>query len=73
MVYVEDAETGEQIFVDTDDPQFRLRLRAAAEERQEAIQDLARRAGTSLFTVGTDEDLVRALARISELRRKARR
>jgi uncharacterized protein (DUF58 family) len=73
MVYVEDAETGEQIFVDTDDPQFRLRLRAAAEERQQAIQDLAQRAGTTLFTVGTDEDLVRALARISELRRKARR
>lgn len=73
MVYVEDAETGEQIFVDTDDPQFRLRLRAAAEERQQATQDLAQRAGTTLFTVGTDEDLVRALARISELRRKARR
>ena len=30
MVYVEDAETGEQIFVDTDDPVFRERLRAAA-------------------------------------------
>ena len=73
MVYVEDAETGEQIFVDTDDPQFRLRLRAAAEERQQAIQDLARRGGTTLFTVGTGEDLVRALARISELRRTARR
>ncbi|HET7276601.1 MAG TPA: DUF58 domain-containing protein [Dermatophilaceae bacterium] len=73
MVYVEDAETGEQIFVDTDDPQFRLRLRAAAEERRQATQVLAQRAGTTLFTVGTDEDLVRALARISELRRKARR
>ncbi len=72
MVYVEDAETGEQIFVDTDDPQFRLRLRAAAEERQRQIGELTQRAGTTLFTVSTDEDLVRALARISELRRKAR-
>jgi hypothetical protein len=30
----------------------------------------ARTAGTDLFTVTTDEDLVRALARISELRRR---
>ena len=29
MIYVEDAETGEVIFVDTDDPGFQLRLRAA--------------------------------------------
>ena len=27
MIYVEDAETGEQIFVDTDDPAFQQRLR----------------------------------------------
>ena len=31
MIYVEDAETGEQIFVDTNDPVFRERLAAAAE------------------------------------------
>ena len=35
-IYVEDAETGEQIFVDTSDPGFRSRLRAAADERQAA-------------------------------------
>ena len=29
MIYVEDAETGEQIFVDTDDAGFQQRLRAA--------------------------------------------
>ena len=70
MVYVEDAETGEQIFVDTDDPAFRARLRAAADQRQAALRDAARSAGTELHTVATDEDLVRALARISELRRR---
>jgi hypothetical protein len=32
-----------------------------------------RSAGTELHTVGTDEDLVRALARISQLRRRIRR
>ena len=73
MVYVEDAETGEQIFVDTSDPAFRARLATVAQERQDDLRAAARRAGTELHTVRTDEDLVRALARISELRRRARR
>jgi uncharacterized protein (DUF58 family) len=73
MIYVEDAETGEQIFVDTDDVAFQRRLRAAADERQAGLQASCRAAGTDLFPVATDEDLVRALARISELRRRRRR
>jgi uncharacterized protein (DUF58 family) len=70
MIYVEDAETGEQIFVDSDDPEFQRRLRAAADERQDALVAAARTAGVELFTVTTAEDLVRALARIAELRRR---
>jgi uncharacterized protein (DUF58 family) len=72
MIYVEDAETGEQIFVDTADAGFQQRLRAAAAERQATLTAAARTAGTDLYTVTTDEDLVRALARISELRRRRR-
>jgi uncharacterized protein (DUF58 family) len=72
MVYVEDAETGEQIFVDTSDPAFRARLQQAADARQDELVALARGAGTDLHRVGTDEDLVRALVRISELRRRRR-
>jgi uncharacterized protein (DUF58 family) len=72
MMYVEDAETGEQIFVDTDDAGFQQRLRAAADERQAALTAGVRAAGTDLFTVTTDEDLVRALVRIAELRRRRR-
>jgi uncharacterized protein (DUF58 family) len=70
MIYVEDAETGEQIFVDSNDPAFQQRLRAAADERQATLSATARTAGVDLFTVSTDEDLVRALARIAELRRR---
>jgi hypothetical protein len=73
MIYVEDAETGEQIFVDTNDARFQQRLRAAADERQVALRAVAHKAGTELFTVTTDEDLVRAMARISDLRRRRRR
>ena len=73
LVYVEDAETGEQIFVDTSDPQFRSRLRAAADDRQAELTALTRRAGVDLYSVSTDEDLVRSLVRVAELRRRRRR
>jgi uncharacterized protein (DUF58 family) len=73
MVYVEDAETGEQIFVDTADPGFQRRLREVVQQRQEELAAAVHSAGTELHTVATDEDLVRALARISELRRRGRR
>jgi uncharacterized protein (DUF58 family) len=73
LIYVEDSETGEQIFVDSSDPAFQRRLRAAAEERQAALTATARSAGVDLFTVSTDEDLVRALARMAELRRRRHR
>jgi uncharacterized protein (DUF58 family) len=72
MIYVEDAETGEQIFVDSGDPGFQRRLRAAADERQAAVIAAARTAGVDLFTVTTDEDLVRALVRVAELRARRR-
>jgi len=71
-IYVEDAETGEQIFVDTDDVGFRQRLEAVARQREEELVAAARTAGTDLYTVATDEDLVRAFARIAELRRRRR-
>ena len=72
-VYVEDAETGEQIFVDTSDLGFRARLAAAAEARQADLEARARKAGVDLYPVRTDDDLVRSLMRISELRRRRRR
>ena len=72
MIYVEDAETGEVIFVDSDDPGFQRRLRAAADERQAALVADLGSAGLDLFPVSTDEDLVRALFRIAQLRRRRR-
>jgi uncharacterized protein (DUF58 family) len=73
MVYVEDAETGEQIFVDTDDPSFQRRLREAAGARQAELVEATRSAGVDLHQVLTDEDLVRALMRISSRRKRRRR
>ena len=65
MIYVEDAETGEQIFVDTDDPAFRRRLRGGRGRAAGRAARPPRRPGSTCSPSRTDEDLVRALARIS--------
>ena len=61
LIIVEDAETGEQLLADTSDPVFRLRLRAAADQREAALQAMLARAGVRAHDVSTDQDLVAAL------------
>ena len=73
LIVVEDAETGEQLYVDTSDPEFRRRFRQVATAREAELQAGVRRAGVALFTVSTDEDLVGALVRIVEMRKRQRR
>ena len=72
MLYVEDAETGEQIFVDSDDDGFRSRLRTVALERRAEVAEACQRAGVDRHVVSTDEDLVRALVRVASRRRRRR-
>ena len=73
LIVVEDAETGEQLYVDTSDPEFRRRFREVAAAREAELQAGVRRAGVALFTVSTEEDLVGALVRIVEMRKRQRR
>jgi uncharacterized protein (DUF58 family) len=70
---MEDAETGEQIYVDTHDRAFRRRFRQAAEERESALEQAFARAGVDALALSTDEDLVRAIVRMATLRRARRR
>ncbi len=73
MLYVEDSETGEQVYVDTGDPVFRHRLQAAVAARETALQESLNRAGVDLYAVSTDDDLVQALVRMASLRKRRRR
>jgi uncharacterized protein (DUF58 family) len=70
LIVVEDAETGEQLMVDSSDPEFRRRLRAAGEERELAVRQAAQRAGVDLHVVSTADDLVGALVRIVSSRKR---
>ena len=70
LIVVEDAETGEQLMVDSSDPEFRRRLRDAGAVRELALRDAATRAGVDLHVISTDDDLVTALVRIVESRKR---
>jgi uncharacterized protein (DUF58 family) len=72
MIVVEDAETGEQVLVDTGDPTFRRRFHAEVDAREAALQGQLRRVGLPLHDVATDDDLTTALVDMVR-RTKARR
>jgi uncharacterized protein (DUF58 family) len=72
LIVVEDAETGEQLLIDTSDPILRRRLRAAGTEREQALQQATARAGVDLYTIATDDDLVLAFVRMAESRKRRR-
>ena len=61
LVVVEDAETGEQLVIDSGDPLLRARLRAGVEERDTRLDAGMRRAGVPMHRIGTDADLATAL------------
>lgn len=69
VITMQDAESGEQLLVDTHDAGFRRRFAAAAERREEALRSALARAGVDVLELATDDDLVSALRRFAELRR----
>jgi uncharacterized protein (DUF58 family) len=64
LIVVEDAETGEQLIVDSSDPLFRVRYRAGVDQRDTALAQTMRRANVPLHRIDTDQDLVQALVRV---------
>jgi uncharacterized protein (DUF58 family) len=71
-VIMQDAETGEQLYVDTHDRTFRRRFAQAAAERERVLADAFKRSGVDAVSLSTDEDLVRAIVRMATLRRQRR-
>jgi uncharacterized protein (DUF58 family) len=70
---MDDAETGEQLYVDTHDRKFRRRFEEAARLRGMALKDAFARSGVEAVSLSTDDDLVRAIVRMAALRRGRRR
>ncbi len=72
-VLMDDAETGEQLYVDTADAGFRKRFKEAADQREAEVATAFRRSGVDAVTLSTDDDLVRAIVRMAMERRTRRR
>ena len=69
MLVMQDAETGEQLFVDTHERGFRRRFASVAERRERELRSALSRAGVDCLELATDGDLVDAILRFAELRK----
>jgi uncharacterized protein (DUF58 family) len=73
LVTMKDAETGEQIVVDTHNRRFRERFTAAADRRETTLREALARAGVDTLELGTDDDLVDAVLRFADLKKQRSR
>jgi uncharacterized protein (DUF58 family) len=72
FVLVEDAETGEQLLIDSGDPLLRARIGTLAGERDARLAAGMRRAGVPVHRVGTEADLASTLIEVVASTRRRR-
>jgi uncharacterized protein (DUF58 family) len=70
LVVMEDAETGEQLFVDTHDGNFRRRFAEAAQKREAGLRTALAEAGVDCLELATDDRLDEALLSFTRLRKR---
>ena len=73
LLTLRDAETGEQLLVDTHDRVFRQRFARAAAAREAALRESFAAAGADALELTTTCDLPDAVARFADLRRRRAR
>ena len=71
-VLIEDAETGEQMYVDTHNKQFRQRFQEVSAQREADLTEAFKRSRVDALSLSTEEDLVRAIIRFAKLRQQRR-
>lgn len=70
LLTLRDAETGEQVVVDTHDAGFRKRFARIAAQREAELREALLRAGVDALELSTDADLVDAIVRFVEMRKR---
>lgn len=73
MVPIRDAETGEQLLVDTHDAGFRKRFARIAAQREADLRQSFAQAAVDTLELSTDDDLVQAVMRFADLRKRRSR
>lgn len=69
-VTFQDAETGEQLYIDTHDKKFRERFIEAARQREYELSTTFRRVGVDVLALSTEDDLVKEIVRFARLRKQ---
>jgi uncharacterized protein (DUF58 family) len=70
LIVMQDAETGEQVFVDTHDRGFRRRFAALARAREAELRAALANAGVDALELSTTDDLTDAILRFVDLRKR---
>ena len=73
LIPIRDAETGEQLLVDTSDKGFRQRFTRLAAQREASLLQALAQAGVDTLELPTDGDLVESIVRFADLRRQRSR
>ena len=73
LLTLRDAESGEHLLVDTHDAGFRVRFARLAAQRETDLRESLARAGVDALELTTDDDLVDALMRFIDLRKRRAR
>ena len=73
LIPITDSETGEQLLVDTHDAGFRKRFARIAAQRESDLRQSLAHAGVDALELSTDGDLVEALMRFADLRKRRSR
>ena len=73
LLTIRDSETGEQLLVDTHDAGFRKRFARIAAQREAELRQGFVRAGVDALELSTDGDLVDAVVRFTEMRKRRAR
>lgn len=70
LLPIQDAESGEQLLVDTSDKAFRKRFAEAVEQREAALRMALGQAGVDALELSTHDDVVDAILRFADLRKQ---
>jgi uncharacterized protein (DUF58 family) len=70
LVDIRDAETGEQLLVDSHDRGFRKRFAAAAKRREIGLRTALRESGVDALELSTEDTVADAILRFADLRKR---
>ena len=73
LITMRDAESGEQVLVDTSNAKFRQRFAQIAAQRETQLRQSLARAGVDTLELSTEDDLVSSILRFTDMRKRRSR